>query len=97
MSLSDKTNDEFTPLAIQALDNFDDEIHSAGDETDPDFDRFKLLIDQSVFEKEDDSVFEAFYNPQKAEVEESFDPLIKSGGDADGTITLGKGKDDVLV
>lgn len=81
MSLSNSQSDQFQQLTVQSLESFNDEIANADETTDPDFDRFKLLIDQSVFEKEDVSVFESLYTPPEKVEEVVFKPLIEKKDD----------------
>lgn len=69
MSSSDKNTDQFEPLAIGSLERFDDEMVSGADKTAPDFDRFKLLFEESKFKEDAPIDFEALFdeNPEKEE------------------------------
>lgn len=77
MSLSNTPDETFKPLSVQSLDAFNDEVSTAGENAEPDFDRFKLLIDQSVFESDQQIDFKALYEPPKTVEKIIFEPLIK--------------------
>ncbi|WP_321495975.1 FliH/SctL family protein [uncultured Desulfobacter sp.] len=86
MSLSDQKKhkkgrplpqeDEFQAIDVGALDAFDKEVSLKGPDTQPDFDRFKLLIDPLEFQKEEGE-FEALIKVTKRIKEELFEPLIQ--------------------
>ncbi|MEH0019880.1 MAG: FliH/SctL family protein [Desulfobacter sp.] len=86
MSLSDdeKNNrpddDGFTPIDVRSLDSFEEEKSQKTEDSEPDFDRFKLLFDPSAFEEED-VTFEALYSLKKDMEEEPFEPLIEGTGE----------------
>lgn len=90
MSLSDselkdsvaggQESDDFMPINVHALDRFDQEISNKTPETQPDFDRFKLLFDPSELDQGEVS-FEDLYSFAKDEKDEPFEPLIKGAGD----------------
>ncbi len=77
MSLSDKETDEFRPLSVHSLDTFDDEVSTADEKTQPDYDRFKLLIEKPKFDEKEDLVFEALYKEPEELEEVIFKPLIE--------------------
>ncbi len=77
MSLSDNQTDEFKPLSVQNLDTFDDEVSTADEQTEPDYDRFKLLIEKSKFDEKEELDFEALYKEPEELEEVIFKPLIE--------------------
>lgn len=77
MSLSKPESDEFKPLAVNSLESFDDELSHETEGREPDFGRFKLLIDAPAFGGEEVPGFEALYNESKKKEEIVFNPLIK--------------------
>ena len=91
MSLSDNGNsngsksgagsasEDFKPIDINTLDNFEEEKSQKTDETAPDFDRFKMLFDPSELEEEEVS-FEELYSFKEEVIEEPFEPLIEGTG-----------------
>ena len=86
MSLSDQekhkdvqpslADDGFKAIDVGSLDSFDEELSLKGPETQPDFDRFKLLFDPLAVQKEEGG-FEALYEVTKQLKEELFEPLIE--------------------
>ncbi len=82
MSLSDKTNETFEPLAIGNLEKFDDEVLTADDKSDPDFDRFKLLFDEPKFEVDESEKFQALFDENQEKEEIIFKPLIETDEDS---------------
>jgi flagellar assembly protein FliH len=86
MSLSDQENhkeaslssqdDEFKAIDVSALDNFDKEVSLKKPDTEPDFDRFKLLFDPLEIQREEGG-FEAVYKVTKQLKKELFEPLIQ--------------------
>ncbi|MCG8549736.1 MAG: flagellar biosynthesis/type III secretory pathway protein [Desulfobacterales bacterium] len=93
MSLSDQNEqkdesllsqeDEFKAIDLGALDSFNEEVSLKQPDTEPDFDRFKLLFDPLEIQREEGG-FEAVYKVTKQLKEELFEPLIK-GADVNGT------------
>ncbi|WP_020587776.1 FliH/SctL family protein [Desulfobacter curvatus] len=91
MSLSDQDehkegslssqDDEFKAIDVGALDSFNEEISLKTPDTEPDFDRFKLLFDPLEVQREEGG-FEAVYKVTKQLKEELFEPLIQ-GADVD--------------
>ena len=77
MSLSKPESDEFKPLAVNSLESFDDELSHETEGREPDFGRFKLLIDAPAFGGEEVPGFEALYNASEKKEEVTFNPLIK--------------------
>nr|WP_320017522.1 FliH/SctL family protein [uncultured Desulfobacter sp.] len=86
MSLSDQEehknqeaflqDDGFKAIDVGSLDNFDEEVSLKRPDTEPDFDRFKLLFDPLEVEREEGG-FEAVYKVTKQLKEELFEPLIQ--------------------
>ncbi|WP_320045578.1 FliH/SctL family protein [uncultured Desulfobacter sp.] len=93
MSLSDQDEhkaesllsqeDEFKAIDVGALDNFDEEVSLKEPNTEPDFERFKLLFDPLEVQREEGG-FEAVYKVTKKLKEELFEPLIE-GADVEGS------------
>ncbi len=91
ISLSDKEehkagtflsqNDEFKAIDVTAFDNFDEEVSLKRPDTEPDFQRFKLLFDPLEVEREEGG-FEAVHNVTKPLKKGMFEPLIQ-GADVD--------------
>lgn len=91
MSLSDQDehkdesllaqDDEFKAIDVGALDSFDGEVSLKKPDTEPDFDRFKLLFDPLEIQREEGG-FEAVYKVTKQLKKELFEPLIQ-GADVD--------------
>jgi flagellar assembly protein FliH len=77
MSLSNNETDQFKPLAVHSLDRFDDEFSTANEDTEPDYNRFKLLIEKPRFDQNDVPVFEALYQEPEEQEEIIFKPLIE--------------------
>ncbi len=78
MSLSNTPTDEFKPLAVHSLDTFNDEVRTANENVEPDFERFKLLIEKPKFGQEEEKIdFEALYKPPEEVEEVIFKPLIQ--------------------
>jgi len=86
MSLSDQEeqkkeslssqDDEFKAIDVGSLDNFDEEVSLKKPDTEPDFDRFKLLFDPLEIQREEGG-FEAVYKVTKQLKKELFEPLIQ--------------------
>ncbi len=76
MSLSNSTNDQFEPIAVSSLENFDKEHSNRTEETKPDFDRFKALFEKPEFEHTEADEFRALYDVQQEEEEIVFKPLF---------------------
>ncbi len=72
--------DGFMPINVGALERFEQEVSNKTPETQPDFDRFKLLFDPSELEQDEVS-FEDLYSFAKDEKDNHFEPLIKGAGD----------------
>ncbi|WDP93221.1 MAG: flagellar biosynthesis/type III secretory pathway protein [Desulfobacter sp.] len=83
MSLSDKNtpntvpDDGFKPMDLGALESFEKEVSVKSPETEPDYDRFKLLFDPEEEEKEEEVSFEALYKVTREIKQELFEPLIE--------------------
>lgn len=77
MSSSKTDQNQFEALSVSSLDAFEDEVSKKTDESEPDFDRFKLLVEKPVFDQEENINFEAVYNEQEEKEEEVFKPLIE--------------------
>ena len=78
MSLSDTQTNGFKPLSIHSLESFDDELTHSDGESEPDFDRFKLLIEKPAFGKGETAGFEALYKESETDEEVIFKPLVDS-------------------
>lgn len=86
MSLSDQNkhkdaalasqDDGFKAIDLGALENFDGEVSLKKPDTEPDFDRFKLLFDPLEIQREEGG-FEAVYKVTKQLKKELFEPLIQ--------------------
>lgn len=76
MSLSDANDDTFTPVDIGALDSFEAEVSRKKDTTNPDYERFTLLIDPSQFETGKQEGFKALYSDEKDKKADPFKPLF---------------------
>ena len=68
-------DDGFKAIDVGSLDNFDEEVSLKRPDTEPDFDRFKLLFDPLEVEREEGG-FEAVYKITKQLKEELFEPLV---------------------
>jgi flagellar assembly protein FliH len=77
MSLFKTSADGFEPLTVHSLETFNDEVSNADEGTEPDFDRFKLLVEKPQFGKENLCVFEALYKAPEEVEEVVFKPLIE--------------------
>ncbi|MFH2060616.1 MAG: FliH/SctL family protein [Pseudomonadota bacterium] len=75
--MSDTRTDQFKPLTIHSLDSFNDEVSNATKDSEPDFDRFKLLIEKPKFDQEETSDFQALYRGQEEKEEVIFKLLIE--------------------
>ena len=88
MSLSDEKEhtqeDEFQAINVDTLASFEQEVSLKGPDTQPDFDRFKLLVDPAELEKEEDE-FEALVKVTKKLKKELFEPLIQGADVMDDT------------
>ena len=73
---SSLADDGFKAIDVGSLDSFDEELSLKGPETQPDFERFKLLFDPLEVQKEEGG-FEALYEVTKQLKEELFEPLIQ--------------------
>ncbi|SDT85912.1 FliH/SctL family protein [Desulfobacula phenolica] len=82
MSLSDKESDQFSPMTLNSLERFDQESSSKSDESDPDFNRFKMLFEKPKLEKEEAFEFKAIYDAEKERDDIFFNPLIKKKDDS---------------
>ncbi len=80
MSLSDVQKEEFKPIDVKGLDNFDEELSHKNMDTRPDLERFKMLFDPSELEIEEPVSFKALYSFDKQTIEEPFKPLIEGTG-----------------
>jgi len=89
MSLSDIETSEngsegFRPIDLGTLDTFDQEISLKTSDTEPDFERFKMLFDPAELEREE-GIFEALYSEDKEAELKVFEPLIEGTGINDPT------------
>ncbi|MCG8565806.1 MAG: hypothetical protein MI747_12065 [Desulfobacterales bacterium] len=75
MSLSDMETNEFKPIDIGTLDNFDQEVSNRTDESEPDFDRFKALF--GAEDEEDLSVFKTLHPNVRDDSNDVFEALIE--------------------
>lgn len=80
MSWSNSHSDQFKPLVVHSLEMFNNEVSNATKESEPDFERFSLLIEKPVFGKEEISDFKALYSIQEDVEEFFFKPLIEKKG-----------------
>ena len=76
MSLSDR-EEGFKPMDLNSLEAFNKEIMNKNDESEPDFNRFKLLFEKPKFEEEEPYAFEAIYHETRKREEIVFKPLIE--------------------
>ncbi|MCP4671649.1 MAG: hypothetical protein GY857_10110, partial [Desulfobacula sp.] len=74
MSLSNSKNDQFEPIAVNSLENFDKEHSNRTKETKPDFERFKALFEEPEFEDKEADEFRALYDFKQEEEEIIFKP-----------------------
>ncbi|MCG8687668.1 MAG: flagellar biosynthesis/type III secretory pathway protein [Desulfobacterales bacterium] len=88
MSLSDAEHKEaneangddgFKAIDVGSLESFNEEVSQKPSESEPDYDRFKLLFDPAELEKEDVN-FDALYEFSKEIKQELFEPLIEGTG-----------------
>lgn len=77
MSLSDRDDGGFQPMALSSLEQFDEEQSSKTPASDPDFDRFKRLFEKSGLETKESCEFKAMVGARKEEETAFFNPLIK--------------------
>ncbi len=77
MSLSNSKNDQFEPIVVNSLENFDKEHSNRTEETKPDFERFKALFEKPEFEHKEADEFRALYDFQQEEEEAVFKPLFE--------------------
>lgn len=75
MSLSDMETNEFKPIDIGTLDNFDQEVSNRTDESEPDFDRFKALF--GAEDEEDLSAFKTLHPNVRDDSNDVFEALIE--------------------
>lgn len=75
MSLSDQ-EEGFKPIDLNSLEAFNKEVIHKSDESEPDFNRFKLLFEKPKFEEESYK-FEAIYHETRQREEIVFKPLIE--------------------
>ncbi|WP_245619916.1 FliH/SctL family protein [Desulfobacter vibrioformis] len=75
-------DDGFKAIDVSSLDSFDNEVSLKRPDTQPDFDRFKLLFDPLEIQKEEGG-FEAVYKVTKQLKEELFEPLIQGVDEPD--------------
>ncbi|MBU1345119.1 MAG: flagellar biosynthesis/type III secretory pathway protein [Proteobacteria bacterium] len=94
MSLSDSDNDQFLPLTLSSLETLDGERSNKTKESDPDFNRFKLLFEKPTFEKEEAYEFKAIYDAKKEQEEIVFRPLIERKESSLDTAALNRQKKD---
>ena len=72
----------FKPLSVSTLENFEDEVSRATDKSQPNFDRFSLLVEKPVFEESDpDVVFKALYQKETADAPAAFEHMIENRND----------------
>ncbi len=74
-------SEDFKPINVKTLDNFEEEQLNKSDESEPDFNRFKMLFEKPAFEEEEDYAFEAIYDATKEQEEIVFKPLIEKNED----------------
>ncbi len=82
-------DDGFRAIDVNTLDSFKEEVSLKGPDTQPDFDRFKLLFDPEEIKKEEGG-FDALYKITKKVKEELFEPLIP-GADVETEPLKGSG------
>jgi len=75
MSLSDR--DEFKPMVLSSLEQFDQERSKKTNELEPNFNRFELLFERPVFQDKESYEFKAMYDTEKEQESVVFKPLIK--------------------
>lgn len=74
--MSSSQDDGFKAIDLGTLDTFDEEVSLKRQDTEPDFDRFKLLVDPLELQPEE-CEFEAVHQVTKLLKEELFEPLIQ--------------------
>jgi len=84
MSLSDTDSDQFEPIAVSSLENFDREYSNRTEETKPDFYRFKALFEKPEFGKREFNEFIVLYDDNQEEDETVFQHLIDLGEESTG-------------
>ncbi len=94
MSLSDK--DEFKPMALSSLEQFDQERSNKTDALEPDFNRFELLFERPVFPDKDSNGFKAMYDTGKKQESVVFKPLIKEKPVAKDRTSPGAAPEEVM-
>lgn len=77
MSLSDTDNEGFKAIDVGALDNFENEVSKRTEETQPDFDRFKLLFEPDEGEPKEAVDFESLHMTPEEKRKDPFQPLIE--------------------
>ncbi len=69
--------ESFKPIDVKSLDNFVKEQQNKSEESEPDFNRFKMLFEKPAFEEEEAYAFEAIYDAEKQQEEIVFKPLFE--------------------
>ena len=64
-------------MNLNSLETFNKEIMNKTEESEPDFNRFKLLFEKPKFEKEEPYEFEAIYHETRKRQEIVFKPLVE--------------------
>ncbi len=76
-------SEDFRPIDVKSLDNFEKEQQNKSEESEPDFNRFKMLFEKPAFEEQETYAFEAIYDVEKEQEEIVFKPLIERKEDTD--------------
>lgn len=76
MSLSDTTNEQFKPIAIDSLENFEEEVTTRTGDTQPDLNLFKALFDTPQFDDSGENTFKMLYEASQEEAGSGFQPLF---------------------
>ncbi len=96
MSLSDKENNNFEPMALGSLESYDEELTNKTEKIAPEFKRFEMLFEKDVFRKEEAYEFDAVYDPEKEVEEIVFKPLIEQQDNSfDRDADTDKDKEDI--
>lgn len=76
MSSSDTDNEQFKPMNLTSLEAFDEESETNTEDIDPDFDRFKALLEKNTFDEEPVE-FKQLYDVKEDLEEIFFKPLVE--------------------
>ena len=83
MSSFNTHSDQFEPIAVNSLENFDQERSNRTQTTKPDFDRFKVLFETQALEENPADKFKELYDTVSQEEDVVFKSLFGTGEDFD--------------